>query len=121
MALYLSVAQPPEPVLGFVSAKLVLIMNRFLIAVAAVALCSNAAGAATKYLRFGKVIDGKGKVWTDAAIVVDDDRVRAVEGDSTPPAGAEVLDLRRYTAIPGLIDAHTHMTYYWDRAPGTTP
>ena len=95
-------------------------MNRFLTAVALAALCSNA-GAATKYLRFGKIIDGKGKVWTDAAIIVDDDRVRGVESDSTPPAGAEVLDLRRYTAIPGLIDAHTHMTYYWDRAPGTTP
>ena len=95
-------------------------MNRFLTAVALAALCSNA-GAATKYLRFGKIIDGKGKVWTDAAIIVDDDRVRGVGSDSTPPAGAEVLDLRRYTAIPGLIDAHTHMTYYWDRASGTTP
>ena len=35
------------------------------------------------------------------------------------PAGA--IDLRRYTAIPGLIDLHTHMTYYWDRQPGTRP
>ena len=25
------------------------------------------------------------------------------------------------TAIPGLIDAHTHMTFYWDRTPGTRP
>ncbi len=24
-------------------------------------------------------------------------------------------------ALPGLIDAHTHMTYGWDGAPGTTP
>src|SRR6185295_3750510 len=23
--------------------------------------------------------------------------------------------------LPGLIDAHTHMTYYWDQAPGTRP
>src|SRR4029450_3108966 len=31
------------------------------------------------------------------------------------------VDLRRYTAIPGLIDLHTHITYYWDRKPGTRP
>ena len=29
--------------------------------------------------------------------------------------------LRRYTGIPGLIDAHTHITYFWDRQPGTRP
>jgi imidazolonepropionase-like amidohydrolase len=94
-------------------------MNRFLLGFLLV-LALQAAPAA-KYLRFGKVIDGKGKVWTNAAIVVEEDRIRAVEQDSTPPSGAEVIDLRQYTAIPGLIDAHTHMTYYWDRAPGTTP
>ena len=37
------------------------------------------------------------------------------------PKGAREVDLRRYTALPGLIDLHTHVTYYWDRAPGTTP
>src|SRR4029453_11182325 len=37
------------------------------------------------------------------------------------PAGVDVIDLRRYTALPGLIDLHTHMTYYWDRQPGTRP
>ena len=37
------------------------------------------------------------------------------------PANAQIVDLTRYTAIPGLIDLHTHMTYYWDSAPGTDP
>ncbi len=77
--------------------------------------------AATKYLRFGKIVDGKGKVWNGAAVLVENDRIRAVEADGTPPAGAEAIDLRRYTAVPGLIDVHTHMTYYWDQAPGSTP
>jgi imidazolonepropionase-like amidohydrolase len=37
------------------------------------------------------------------------------------PSGAETIDLSQYTGLPGLIDAHTHITYVWDGAPGTTP
>jgi imidazolonepropionase-like amidohydrolase len=58
----------------------------------------------------------------DAVVVVSNDRIVSVgTGDAAVPAGATVIDLRKYTAIPGLIDAHTHITYYWDGAPGTRP
>jgi imidazolonepropionase-like amidohydrolase len=77
---------------------------------------------ATVALRFGTLVDGTGRVLKDAVVVVTDDRVTSVgAGDEARPAGATVIDLRRYTAIPGLIDAHTHITYYWDGAPGTQP
>ncbi len=79
------------------------------------------ANAATQYIRLGKLIDGKGKVWTNVGVVVENDRIRSVDADAMPPSGAQVIDLRRYSGIPGMIDAHTHMTYYWDQAPGTTP
>jgi len=73
-------------------------------------------------LRFGKLIDGTGGVVTDAAIVVQGDKIVSVgSGESALSSGARIIDLRRYAAIPGLIDAHTHMTFYWDRAPGTKP
>jgi imidazolonepropionase-like amidohydrolase len=75
-----------------------------------------------KVLRFGKLIDGKGKKLTNAVVIVDKDRIRSVGDDSTPvPADAPVYDLTRYTAIPGLIDVHTHLTYYWDQKPETKP
>ena len=74
--------------------------------------------AATKAIKFGKLIDGNGGVFTNAVVIVEDDRVRSVaSGNASIPSDAEVIDLSRYTGIPGLIDAHTHITYYWD---GTT-
>ena len=69
-------------------------------------------------LRFGSLIDGQGSVVKDAVVVVDGERIVSV-GGTRRPARREVIDLRKYTAIPGLIDAHTHMTYNWDRNAGT--
>ena len=95
-------------------------MKKLVVGLALIALASQAV-AATQYIRFGKLIDGQGKVWTNVAVVVENDRIRSVEPDAAPPPGDEIIDLRPYTAIPGMIDAHTHMTYYWDQAPGTAP
>jgi len=79
------------------------------------ATSSTVVAAATKAIKFGKLVDGTGRVLTNAVVIVDDDRVRSVgSGNVSIPNGAEVIDLSRYSGIPGLIDAHTHITYYWD-------
>jgi len=67
-------------------------------------------------LRFRALVDGTGRSMPDAVVVVSGDTiVRVGRGDAAVPAGARVIDLRRYTAIPGLIDVHTHMTYFRDK------
>jgi imidazolonepropionase-like amidohydrolase len=60
--------------------------------------------AATDY-HFAAVWDGA-KLWKDACVTVAADRIQAVG-----PCSGSPIDLTRYTAIPGLIDVHTHMTY----------
>src|SRR6267378_4253218 len=72
-----------------------------------------------KAVRFGKLWDAKGKVWTNAIVVIDSGKIRAVTTDSSAiPPGTETIDLSKYTGLPGLIDAHTHMTLYTDETPG---
>src|SRR5262245_5011915 len=84
--------------------------------------CSSSVYAQTTAIRFGKVVDGHGLVIQDAVVVVEGDRITKVgSGDAALPANASVIDLKRLTAIPGLIDVHTHMTFYWDKTPGTRP
>ena len=83
---------------------------------------ASAGEPAVKALHFGKLVDGKGKVLKDAIVVVRGDRIADVTTDASKiPAGAEMIDLRRYTAVPGLIDVHTHLTFYWDQTSKVHP
>jgi imidazolonepropionase-like amidohydrolase len=85
-------------------------------------LSARTASAQVTAIRVGRLIDGRGGVQPDAVIIVKGERVSAIgTGDKAIPTGATLIDLRKYTALPGLIDVHTHMTFYWDRTPGTKP
>jgi imidazolonepropionase-like amidohydrolase len=73
----------------------------------------------TKAVKFGKLWDAKGKVWTNAIVIVEGDKVKTVTSSAAEiPASAQIIDLSKYTGLPGLIDVHTHMTQYTDETPG---
>ncbi len=72
-------------------------------------------------LRFRALVDAAGTSTPDAVVIIQADTiVRVGRGSAAIPAGARVIDLRPFTAIPGMIDVHTHMTYYRDKASPTT-
>ena len=82
----------------------------------------DAAAAEVTAVRFERLVNPPGDVVRDAVVIVEGDRITKVgSGDAAVPAGARVIDLRPLTGIPGLIDVHTHMSFYWDRKVGTRP
>jgi imidazolonepropionase-like amidohydrolase len=63
-------------------------------------------------LRNAVIVDGTGAdPVAGGSVVVEGDRIREVlpGGPGALPAGAEVLDCRGGTLLPGLIDAHVHV------------
>jgi len=74
---------------------------------------TNAAGARRVVVRAGRVLDVKsGKTLSDQAIVIEGDKIVSVGPAAAAQAGAPmVIDLPNATVLPGLIDAHTHLTF----------
>ena len=69
-------------------------------------------------IRAGRVVDVlAGRVVPGRLVVVEGDRIAAVEHD-TRPSGPEVLDLSDLTVLPGLIDCHTHLVGEADSGHG---
>lgn len=65
----------------------------------------------TLAIRSARVIDGTGRVWDKATVIVRGDRIAAVGGhrDLSVPRGAHIVDGRGLTLLPGMIDCHVHL------------
>jgi imidazolonepropionase-like amidohydrolase len=72
----------------------------------------SAAVADTTLLRFARLVDGTGEVLQGHEIVVEDGLIVAIGDDlgAKYPEAAEISN-DDLVALPGLIDAHVHMTY----------
>ena len=65
-------------------------------------------------IQAGRILEVKtGKILTGQAIIIEGERIVSVgpAADAKPPAGAETIHLPNATVLPGLIDAHTHLTF----------
>jgi imidazolonepropionase-like amidohydrolase len=65
----------------------------------------------TQYLRGATILTGTGERLENGLVVLEGAKIAEVSRASevSPPAGAEVFDLRGAFVTPGLIDAHTHV------------
>ena len=67
----------------------------------------------TVYVLAGKLLDVRaGRLLTDQVIVIRGERIERVvpASEAALPHGANVIDLSSATVLPGLIDAHDHLT-----------
>jgi imidazolonepropionase-like amidohydrolase len=92
---------------------------RFVSKIAAFAAClavtASAVGAqafrdSVTVLRAARMLDvSTGNIVQNAVVTITGDRITSVTS-SAVPAGARVIELGDATLLPGLIDAHTHVT-----------
>ena len=88
-------------------------------------ICSLAASGqnpspqnAFKVIKAGKLLDvDSGRVLSNQIILVKDGKIEAIGERVAIPSGATVVDLSRFTVLPGLIDCHTHLADVYDPEP----
>ena len=74
---------------------------------------ANGPAAKTVVIHAGRLLDVKtGKTLSNQTIIIQGDRISQVGGirDQLLPRDATVIELPDATVLPGLIDAHTHLT-----------
>jgi len=73
-------------------------------------LLAAAAVAQPTVVRTSILIDGKGRVLRNRELAIEDGRITAVREASGKPT----LDWSRYTVMPGWIDTHVHLGWYFN-------
>src|SRR5258705_1119119 len=90
-------------------------VSRWLVALVGLLVCfigvpalAQQDGAATAAVRAGRLINVRtGRVTNDAYILIAKDRILKIVDSA--PAGVSIIDLSKYTVVPGLIDSHAHV------------
>ncbi len=62
-----------------------------------------------KCITGGRVIDPSCNLDKNADILIEGDKITALEEKITPPESAEIIDASGYAVVPGLIDMHVHL------------
>ena len=85
-------------------------MKKSIFGVAAL-LTATTATAQTFAIQAGRlIVDAAKPARGPSTVIVENGRITRIEQGATAPAGATIIDMRSRTVLPGLIDAHVHLT-----------
>ena len=86
-------------------------MLKHLLAGAAALVVATAANAETYAIQAGHlIVDAAQPARGPSTVIVENGRIARVESGFTAPPGAIVVDERSMTVLPGMTDAHVHLT-----------
>src|SRR4051794_34643661 len=86
-------------------------MLKYLLAGAAALATATAANAETYAVQAGRlIVDAAQPERGPSTVIVENGRISRVDSGFTAPAGAIVVDERNRTVMPGMTDAHVHLT-----------
>jgi imidazolonepropionase-like amidohydrolase len=86
-------------------------MLKHLLAGAAALVVAAAANAETFAIQAGHlIVDAAQPARGASTMIVENGRIARIESGFTAPAGAIVVDQRSRTVLPGMTDAHVHLT-----------
>jgi imidazolonepropionase-like amidohydrolase len=95
-----------------------LILFSFLLSCAANSQTQNTNSVQTSgktIIRAARMIDAaQGKIIDNPIVLIENDKISALLTEAQIPKNAKIIDLGNATILPGLIDAHTHLTYHFD-------
>src|SRR5258708_6248823 len=91
-------------------------MRQFLVSLVLALLAGSTSLAAQSTpitIRAGHLLDGRGGSTRNTTIIVTGTKISAVGASK---ATTVTYDLSRYTVLPGLIDGHDHVGWYFNKA-----
>ncbi len=74
---------------------------------------ASLAEAQSTRIHANRILDGRGNVISNATVVVEGSRITAIEKGAK---GRIDFELGSLTLLPGLIDAHSHLSWYFNRS-----
>jgi imidazolonepropionase-like amidohydrolase len=76
------------------------------------------AAAPITAIRAGRLLDPEaGAVRANQIILIEGTRIREIGSNVAIPAGAQVIDLSKFTVLPGFVDAHNHLALTYKPEP----
>lgn len=78
----------------------------------------SSSASSVAVIKAGKLLDVEsGRLLTNQSITIKNGRVEAIGEQVAVPSGATIIDLSKFTVLPGLIDCHTHLADLADSEP----